>query len=102
MCGTAPTGSRSWASLGTSASTSEARIAFDIAQAIQPSRTNSTPPTAIQAAAPGNWVSSNMSHAITSVEGMVNTQATTISATTRTFTPLPEATPDPITDDAAA
>ena len=51
---------------------------------------------------PGSWVSWNIIHAITIVDGMVITQATTISTTTRRFTPLPEATPEPITEDAAA
>src|SRR6478735_3452966 len=102
MRGIAGTGSRNSATVGISAATSEARRALDIAHAIQPNRTNSTAVTATNADAPGSFVSSNITQPITTVEGMVTTQATTISPTTLRLTPCPEATPEPVTDDAAA
>src|SRR6478752_165897 len=95
----AATGSRNSATLGISAATSDARNALDIAHAIQPNSTNST---ATKADGPGSSVSSNITQPITTVDGMVTTQATTISPTTLRLTPCPEATPEPVTDDAAA
>ena len=95
-------GSRSSSSVGISAATSEACNARAMAQAIQPPSTNRTEPTAIQAAAPGSWVSRYISQPMMTVEGMVTTQAATIPITTRRLTPWPEATPEPVTEEAAA
>ena len=66
----------------------EARAPAQAAQAIQPPSTNSTEPTAIQAAMPGSWVSWYISQPMMTVEGMVMTQAATISITTPRLTPL--------------
>src|SRR6478609_8053205 len=82
MRGTTATGSRSSSALGISAATSSARSAFDIAHATQPNSTNSTAPTATKAAAPGSAVNWNIIQPMTTVDGFVMVQATTISAAT--------------------
>jgi hypothetical protein len=102
MRGTADTGSRSSSSVGISAATSEACIARAMAQAIHPTSTNRTDPTEIQAAAPGSWVSWYITHPTTIVDGMVMTQEANIFSTTRRLTPWPEATPEPVIEEAAA
>jgi hypothetical protein len=72
---------------GDFAATSEACNTRAMAQAVGPPSTNRTEPTAIQAAASGSWVSWYISQPMMTVEGMVMTQAATISITTRRLTP---------------
>ena len=76
MCGTAPRRLPQLVLAGDLRGDVGGRSAFDIAQAIQPKRTNSTAPTAMKAAAPGNAVSWNIAQPMTTVDGMVITQAT--------------------------
>ena len=59
-------------------------------------------PTTIQASTVGNCVSQNMPYAMPAAAGMVRTHAVTISPTTFQLAPLPEETPAPITELAAA
>jgi hypothetical protein len=73
-----------------------------MAQAIHPTSTNRTEPTEIQAAAPGSSVSWYVTHLTTIVDGMVMTQEANILTTTRRLTPWPDATPEPMIDEAAA
>ena len=66
-----------------------------------PTTTTSTP-TTIQASAPGSCVTLKTPKASTIVVGSVTIQARTISPTTLRLMPIPEATPAPATDEAAA
>ena len=61
-----------------------------------------TVPTATHAATVGSWVSLNMRKAMVAAAGIVMIQASTISPTTFQLAPLPEPTPAPTMDEAAA
>jgi hypothetical protein len=100
MWGTADIGSRSSSSVGISVATPAACIAPAMAHTIHPTSTNSTEPTEIQGSRAGEL--GQLVHPTTTVDGMVMTQEATIFTTTRRLTRWPEATPEPVIEDAAA
>ena len=73
-----------------------------MAQMAQPVKAATMVPTVIHASAVGSWVSRNMMKEMAQAAGIVTTHARTISPTTFQLAPLPEATPAPTTELAAA